>query len=138
MPTDFTFTSQRAGPAGYVGSLNDYVARFYSPALGRFISADTIVPTLGSSIALNRYAYVFDSPLVYQDPSGHCAGPSAILCIAVMALLVSACTNETPRLTPSPSGAPDKFDGKFPVLAERSHEMTDGSPYQQIATVSPG
>ncbi len=30
----FTFTGQRAGPANYVGSLMDYFARAYSPALG--------------------------------------------------------------------------------------------------------
>jgi RHS repeat-associated protein len=72
MPTDFTFTSQRAGPANYVGSLTDYVARFYSPALGRFISADTIVPGAGNSQALNRYSYVAGRSLTLVDPTGHC------------------------------------------------------------------
>jgi len=71
MPTDFTFTSQRAGPANYVGSLMDYVARGYSPALGRFISADTIVPGAGNPAAFNRYMYVRGNPLRYADPSGH-------------------------------------------------------------------
>ncbi len=71
MPTDFTFTSQRAGPAGYVGSLTDYVARFYSPALGRFVSADTIVPGAGNPQAFNRYMYVLGNPLGRTDPSGH-------------------------------------------------------------------
>jgi RHS repeat-associated protein len=71
MPTDFTFTSQRAGPANYVGSLTDYVARFYSPALGRFISADTIVPGAGKPQAFNRYMYVLGNPLGLRDPSGH-------------------------------------------------------------------
>ena len=74
MPTDFTFTGQRAGPANYVGSLTDYVARFYSPALGRFVSADTIVPGAGNSQALNRYMYVLGRVLNLGDPTGHCAG----------------------------------------------------------------
>jgi RHS repeat-associated protein len=71
LPTDFTFTSQRAGPPGYVGSLTDFVARYYSPALGRFVSADTIVPGAGNPASFNRYAYVLNSPLKYTDPTGH-------------------------------------------------------------------
>jgi len=62
---------QRAGPANYVGSLMDYVYRCYSPALCRFISADTIVPGAGNSQAFNRYAYALNSPLVVVDPTGH-------------------------------------------------------------------
>ncbi|MEO6063438.1 MAG: polymorphic toxin-type HINT domain-containing protein [Thermoflexales bacterium] len=61
----------RKGPPGYVGSLMDYVARGYSPALGRFISADTIVPGAENPQAFNRYAYVLGNPLAYVDPSGH-------------------------------------------------------------------
>ncbi len=71
MPTDFTFTGQRAGPPGYVGSLMDYNARFFSPALGRFVSADTIVPGAGNPQAYNRYMYVLGNPLGAIDPSGH-------------------------------------------------------------------
>lgn len=49
----------------------DYGARFYSPLLGRFISADTIVPSLANPQSLNRYAYVLNSPLRFTDPTGH-------------------------------------------------------------------
>ncbi len=61
----------RKGPANYVGSLMDYVARGYSPALGRFVSADTIVPQPGDPRAFNRYSYVRNSPLGRVDPTGH-------------------------------------------------------------------
>ena len=46
-------------------------AREYLPSLGRFLSADSIVPGAGNPQALNRYAYVFNSPLGFVDPSGH-------------------------------------------------------------------
>ena len=49
----------------------NYRARYYHPALGRFISADTIVPSPGDPQALNRYAYVQNNPLKYTDPTGH-------------------------------------------------------------------
>jgi murein DD-endopeptidase MepM/ murein hydrolase activator NlpD len=48
-----------------------YRARFYVPALGRFLSADTLVPEPGNPQSLNRYTYVRNRPLNYIDPSGH-------------------------------------------------------------------
>jgi hypothetical protein len=46
-------------------------ARFYLPKLGRFASADTIVPNFANPQALNRYAFVLNNPLRYTDPTGH-------------------------------------------------------------------
>ncbi len=48
-----------------------YNARYYNPVLGRFISADTIVPDPTNPQALNRYSYVLNNPIKYTDPSGH-------------------------------------------------------------------
>ena|GEM_PF-1282246 len=66
-PTDRRFTGQREEDFGWY----DYGARFYSPSLGRFVSADTIVPEPGNPQSLNRYSYVLNSPLKYTDPTGH-------------------------------------------------------------------
>ncbi|MBV9990345.1 MAG: RHS repeat-associated core domain-containing protein, partial [Alphaproteobacteria bacterium] len=49
-------------------------ARTYDPSLGRFQGADSIIPNPGYSQAYNRYAYVYDNPLAYTDPSGHDGG----------------------------------------------------------------
>ncbi|MCD4738027.1 MAG: RHS repeat-associated core domain-containing protein [Anaerolineae bacterium] len=49
----------------------DYHARYYHPALGRFVSADTIVPNPSDPQSLNRYAYTLNNPLKYTDPSGY-------------------------------------------------------------------
>jgi len=40
--------------------------RVYDPSIGRFISAD---PTEGG----NRYAYAYNNPLEFTDPSGYCS-----------------------------------------------------------------
>jgi RHS repeat-associated protein len=48
-------------------------AREYDPSLGRWLSADTIVPEPENPQSLNRYAYVYNNPLKYVDPSGHIA-----------------------------------------------------------------
>jgi RHS repeat-associated protein len=68
MYTDQLFTGQRemTGLGIY-----HYGARFYSPKLGRFLSADTIVPGAANPQAYNRYSYVLGNPLRYVDPSGH-------------------------------------------------------------------
>jgi RHS repeat-associated protein len=70
LATDYRFTGQRSEEAN-LGSLYDYGARFYSPVLGRFISADTIVPRPGDPQSLNRYTYVRNNPLRLVDPSGN-------------------------------------------------------------------
>jgi hypothetical protein len=47
--------------------------RLYDPDAGRFLTADPIVQAPFWSQGLNRYAYVFNSPLNYVDPSGFSA-----------------------------------------------------------------
>jgi hypothetical protein len=41
--------------------------------LGRFLSADTLVPSPNDPQSLNRFAYTNNNPLNYADPSGHAA-----------------------------------------------------------------
>ncbi|MEJ5312600.1 MAG: RHS repeat-associated core domain-containing protein, partial [Anaerolineae bacterium] len=66
--TDRRFTGQIEDAAI---DLYFYNARYYAPALGRFIQADTIVPSPANPQTLNRYSYVLNSPLRYIDPTGH-------------------------------------------------------------------
>ncbi len=79
MFTDKLFTGQRE-----ITGLGIYYfgARYYSPKLGRFLSADSIVPGAANPQNLNRYSYVMNNPLRYIDPSGHkcvSAGPGDCL-----------------------------------------------------------
>ncbi|MFC1748566.1 RHS repeat-associated core domain-containing protein [Pseudomonadota bacterium] len=46
-------------------------ARLYDPMIGRFVSADPIIPDVYSSQSLNRYSYVYNNPFGYTDPSGN-------------------------------------------------------------------
>jgi hypothetical protein len=45
--------------------------REYLPSLGRWLSADTIVPRADDPQSLNRFSYVRNSPLSRIDPTGH-------------------------------------------------------------------
>jgi RHS repeat-associated protein len=66
--TDFGFTSQRRD--SYI-KLYDYGARWYDPQIGRWISPDTIIPDPADLQSFNRYSYVRNNPVKYQDPTGH-------------------------------------------------------------------
>ncbi len=46
-------------------------ARYYNPLIGRFITADTIVPGPHNPQSLNRYSYCLNNPVNRIDPSGH-------------------------------------------------------------------
>jgi RHS repeat-associated protein len=65
--TERKFTGQRLDSAT---GLYYYGARYYDPGIGRFISADTIVPDFANPQSLNRYTYVLNNPLKYTDPTG--------------------------------------------------------------------
>ena len=83
--TDYRYTGQRN--EAEIG-LYYYVVRFFDPALGRFISADTVVPEPGNPIDWDRYAYANNNPIRYNDPSGHCVGPLLPVCVAVGTFIV--------------------------------------------------
>jgi RHS repeat-associated protein len=68
MPTDRRFT----GMTTHAGlGLVTMGVREYLPSLGRWLSADTIVPRPGDPQAFNRFSYVRNSPVNRVDISGH-------------------------------------------------------------------
>jgi len=101
LPTDHTFTGQIEDDST---GLQYFNARYYSGSLGRFISADTIVPGAGNPQAFNRYSYSLSNPLKYIDPSGHCAELitfaicAGVVGVVVIAGLVAADILLTPKV----------------------------------------
>lgn len=63
LPNRLTYTGQI-----YDGAAIQYYlrARFYNPAIGRFMQEDTY-----RGDGLNLYAYCANNPVVYYDPSGY-------------------------------------------------------------------
>ena len=68
--TDFGYTGQRALDSG-MGGIMDYKARFYSPYINRFLQPDSIIPNAGNPQNFNRYSYVGNNPVNFNDPTGH-------------------------------------------------------------------
>ena len=82
LPTTFRYTGQRED--SYI-NLYWYGSRWYDDQLGRFIQPDFIIPEAAQGVqAWDRYAYANNSPVVHNDPSGHCVdGLTTILCVAM-------------------------------------------------------
>jgi RHS repeat-associated protein len=72
------FTGQRE-MVGLV--IYHYNARFYSPYINQFLSADTIVPNPPNPQDLNRFSYVRNNPLKYTDPTGHACVEGTSYCV---------------------------------------------------------
>ncbi|HPP62404.1 MAG TPA: RHS repeat-associated core domain-containing protein [Anaerolineales bacterium] len=67
--TDYKFTGQREEASLGIYFFN---ARWFDGSLGRFLSPDTIVPTSTQGTqAWDRYAFVNNNPVRYNDPTGH-------------------------------------------------------------------
>ncbi|MEM7800380.1 MAG: RHS repeat-associated core domain-containing protein [Chloroflexota bacterium] len=67
--TELGFTGHRENRGIGLTYMN---ARFYIPGIGRFASADTIVPDPLNPQSYNRFSYVTNNPLNLIDPTGHC------------------------------------------------------------------
>jgi len=67
MFTDRLFTGQRE-----ISGLGIYQfgARFYSPTMGRFLSADPMAPNIANPQRLNRFTYALNNPVRFNDPTG--------------------------------------------------------------------
>jgi RHS repeat-associated protein len=66
--TDYGYTNQEV--VSYI-KLMFYQSRWYSPELGRFAQPDSIIAEPGSSQGYNRYSYVGNNPILYNDPKGY-------------------------------------------------------------------
>ena len=66
----YRYTGQQLDTSTGLYSLR---ARYYNPALGRFLSGDTYPVNLGNPVELNRYVYTANRPINLSDPSGKVA-----------------------------------------------------------------
>ncbi len=65
------FHSARWRGAAQQRSVPGAKRRGFDPILGRFAQADTIIPQPGNPLAWDRYAYTYNNPINFSDPSGH-------------------------------------------------------------------
>jgi RHS repeat-associated protein len=85
----FTFGGHRKDTENGLVFMN---ARYYDPDLGRFISADPIVPDPSNPQTLNRYSYANNNPISNVDPTGH--GAVATIIVTVVVCVAAAWTGQ--------------------------------------------
>lgn len=71
-PAESTTTRGYTGQE-HIDSLNliHMNARTYDASVGQMMQADSIIPDINNSQGLNRFAYVYNNPLSYKDPTGN-------------------------------------------------------------------
>ncbi len=74
-----------------------YGARFYDADIGRFISADTVIPQPADGQTFNRYTYVNNNPFKFTDPTGHNPLVIIAMILAVGYAAYQAITNPSPE-----------------------------------------
>jgi hypothetical protein len=105
--------------------------------LGPFAQPDSLIPEHSQGAqAWDRYAYVNNNPLRYNDPTGHCAGPLLVICVGVplagALLILSSAPGDTWVVNNNPTGELQFWSGvsllaaKFP-LAEVASNIYDCS-----------
>ena len=97
-------------------ALCHFGARWYDPALGRFLSPDP----LGFVDGPNRYAYCAGDPVNYVDPWGLCAGPGTL--DKLRALWALTRITQTAQSASRHAGALDDLRGQ---LGEEARQVRD-------------
>ena len=107
-------------PLGFTGELTDPTtgfldlrARDLDPALGRFLSRDSVSPNAPGSQGCNPYAYVANNPTTWTDPTGQ----SIRKAISGFFLLASACVLTNWCAAPLLDGIARLGSGDWRVMA---------------------
>jgi RHS repeat-associated protein len=113
--TDFGYTGQRnlSGTG-----LMDYKFRMYSPALGRFISPDSIIPNPVNPQAWNRFSYTGNNPIRFNDPTGHRCEPGDYE-------PGGYCYSSSRSIAPPPQGISYEHDKKLRTLRLKAEILSE-------------
>ena len=118
-------------------------ARFYVLGIGRFATADIIVPDSTEPQDFNRYSYVRNNPIRYNDPSGHCigvlGGVDTLACVFAVGLLmaVSYIANDStePSIEITPAQSTDGPPNTASFGESASASMIVGASTERTTTV---
>lgn len=140
-----TYTSGGREPYAYTGQRNDgdtglyyYGARFYDPALGRFLTADswTNLPDdeRGDMVGenpggFNRYTYVLNRPTTLNDPTGHWAKEHHYLMTEIALRTATGLTSREVNMIAAADRRVDEGLMTNPITGDQSlHFDTDPRP----------
>ena len=113
-------------------------ARYYVGEVGRFASADTLVPDPQNPQSFNRFAYVNNNPLKYTDPSGHgaCTSTSCDIMWNTRSNRATVRTTEGSALYQLIARASHGYDtakGRLDQLLDETRTLLPGNQFGGIA-----
>jgi RHS repeat-associated protein len=96
-PTQYQYTGQLKVSTI---QLSWYNSRWYDSELGHFVQPDSIIPEMSNPGSWDRFSYVLNSPIRYNDPSGHMVfeeSPNDHYFIPATAGIMTARRSTTPK-----------------------------------------
>jgi RHS repeat-associated protein len=120
--TDYAYTGQYAyDDSSTEFGLLFYRSRFYDSSLGRFVSADTVIPEANQGVqAWDRYAGMNNNPVRWNDPSGHDVGNAGHDGWKTVCQVPMTCEQEPVDYEPSPVN--------HNYTSETNSDLLDGGP----------
>lgn len=121
-----------------------YVARFFDPQLGRFVSPDTIIPEESQGVqAWDRYAGMNNNPVIFFDRDGHCPWLFLFAITATVGYVtydtLTTPPKNNPNTPPKPTSADmsewliDRIqDSSQSTTVNTLTDMLAGNPIQQV------
>ena len=136
----------------YTGQRNEadiglyyYGARWYDPVIGRFVQGDPTIPDANNSKAYDRFAYVYNNPIRYNDPDGlrpsgyaphhgsrkppSTTPPSTVVATPTPTPEGTPTPTETPTPTGTPTPTPEAVPAETPSSETPTPSSTPGNPY---------
>lgn len=110
-------------------------ARYYDPAVGRFLSVDPVAPKPGGLFFFNRYNYAENSPVVHVDPDGRCIWDGCVAEIIVLGAIISGAIDTSVQEVDHPNQPVDK---KEVAIAAVAGGVTAGSGSVLTGAVASG
>jgi RHS repeat-associated protein len=119
------FTGHEAIPNVGLVNMN---GRIYDPVIGRFLSADPTVQSVGNLQSYNRYSYVQNNPLTYTDPTGYWISPTFDKAVTIGIGIAAAIVCENPACYLAFSAAATAYNA--------SSMLHGGASFTQVAISS--
>jgi RHS repeat-associated protein len=121
--------------------------RVYDPELGRFLSADPFVQAPYNSQSYNRYAYVFNNPLSFTDPTGYQASTedleqkgyqNSASDAAIEEIKVTGERERAEKVAAAQNFAQDLMNGRVGVqIAPDTYKFRDSEGIERVMKVDP-
>ncbi|MCP4406090.1 MAG: hypothetical protein GY801_53460, partial [bacterium] len=125
----YSYTGKERDSSG----LMYYGARYYDPALSRFITADTLYDR--GPQGLNRYSYALNNPIRYNDPSGQTSETWDVFSAGGGSVALWQMLKEFGRFAiPSPGGLAGGVIGAIPLIFHAS-SVGEGSDEIPLPTI---